>query len=410
MSRKSETWSLLPGAEGWEIWRTDAGGEVERTLENGPFRLGEIEDLPSGELVLFFPVKAFHALPFKASSADDSLFEDLSTMHAERLGIRPDPLAGQLSDRFVVHAGEDETTILHVVLRSPSEGELPRRTPQDFDLSARAFPVAGNAIAAWQELGRWVFAFYAGGKLLYTQATSFSETAPSPLLLREIQLAMGQLSMQGMSLRVDALHIWSPAGDLGEAGSLTEAFGVKGSVSRRPAPELPEESSRLLPADVRAARTAKSKKKKRRLAVLGVASLYLALIGWVGFGLWQDIRERNRLLAEAAKVEGVSAEFQEHRAKWDELGAVVESSRGPLEIMLQLGNSIPQNSGLRLQTADVALGDVKVMGSAPQSAPVNSFSLALKRNPDLSFLDWETGSPNNTQKGWEFVFSGKELP
>ena len=56
-------------------------------------------------------------------------------MHAERLGIRPDVMAGELTDSFLVDQDAESSVILHVVIRSPGEGELPLRTPKEFDLS-----------------------------------------------------------------------------------------------------------------------------------------------------------------------------------------------------------------------------------------------------------------------------------
>jgi hypothetical protein len=63
---------------------------------------GEITDIPSGELTMFFPVKSLTAVPMRVTSEDEALFPDLAALHAERLGIRPDPMAGQLTDVFVV--------------------------------------------------------------------------------------------------------------------------------------------------------------------------------------------------------------------------------------------------------------------------------------------------------------------
>lgn len=369
-------------------------------------KIGELSNLPSGDLSMLFPVKAIHTLPFTAPSTDPALFEDLAVMHAERLGIRPDPMAGQLSDHFVVGEREESTVLLHVVLKSPGDGELPLRTPKEFDLSARAFKAEGDAVTAWKELGRWVFAIHSGGKLLYAQATSFDGSAPDQAFLREIHLALGQLSLQGLKLTPERVHVWPPEGELGEAGALADGLGVSAVVERRPDPINPKPESRLLPADVRAARRERQQKNQIFAGVAVVALLYLGAVGWLFYGLWMDVQKRDRLGSEANEVRDIASEYQTQITKWDELEPVVEASQGPLEIMLNVANAIPANGGVRLNIADISPDGVKLTGAAPQSAPVNAFSLALKKTAGLSWLEWENEAPRKTAKGWEFRFTG----
>ena len=89
---------------------------------------------------MLFPVKSLTAVPMRVTSDDDALFPDLAALHAERLGLRPDPMAGQLTDVFVIARDAENTALLSVFLRSPDEGDLPTRGPKGFDISARAFP------------------------------------------------------------------------------------------------------------------------------------------------------------------------------------------------------------------------------------------------------------------------------
>lgn len=406
MSKQTDISLLVPGPEGWEVWKRSQEGVFERATEGGPRKVGELDGLPSGDLLMLFPVRALHTLPFNAASNDPSLYEDLAVMHAERLGIRPDPMAGQLSDHFIVNEKGDSATLLHVVLKSPGEGELPLRTPKEFDISARAYPVKSDAVAAWKELGRWVFAIYSDGKLLYAQATSYDGAAPDDAFLREIHLALGQLSIQGLKITPQYVRVWPPEGELGEAGSLLDGLGARAVVERRPDPVIPSPESKLLPADVRAARRARRQRNQIIAGVAAVVLLYLGFIAWLAFGLWQDTRKRNRLAAEADQVKDIAGEYENHIAMWDELMDLVEEERSPLEILLNVSNSIPANNGVRLELADIGPEGAKLTGAAPQSAPVNAFSLALKRNADLSWLTWETEAPKKTAKGWEFRFSG----
>ena len=49
------------------------------------------------------------------------------------------------------------------------------------------------------------------------------------------------------------------------------------------------------------------------------------------------------------------------------------------------------------------------MGEAQALEAVNGFSLKLTKNTDLSQFEWQTPEPNQSTRGWEFVYSA-EMP
>jgi hypothetical protein len=414
LSKQQETSLLVPGPRGWEIWKQASTGGFVLQSADGPARAADLTGLPGGNLAMLFPVRGMHALPFKASSADESLFEDLAAMHAERLGVRADPMAGQLTDTFVVTKDGEGATLLCTVLKSPGEGDLPPRSPKEFDLSARAYPVQGEAVAAWKEFDRWVFAFFRQGKLLYSQATSSSGPAPDASCLREIHLAMGQLGIQGLPLRPEAVHVWSADGD---AGSLANGLGVPGKVSPRPDPVLPQPRSKLLPADVRAARRALRSRQQRLAGIAAVVVAYLGLAGWFGYGLWKDKEEIKDLNAEAESILPAADRlaYEEHKALWAELDLAVDIDKAPVEIMSRIAKAIPMNSSLRLKTAEINAGQIKLVGEVPQAQPFSQFKVNLaKSTSGLAQYEWDDAMPTNSPKGWAFVLTGalpgEELP
>ncbi len=407
MSKTTEHVLLVPGEDGWEIWTGQAGTGFSLHEATGLARAGDIGTLPAGELILLFPVRALTALPMHAASDDASLFPDLAAMHAERLGLRPDPMAGQLTDIFMISRQDEGAVILSVILRAPGEGEMPQRGPKEFDLSARAMPLEGDCLGVWKEFGRWVFAISQGGKLVYCQATALDSPVPDDALVREIRLALIQLSLQEIDLKPARVRFWS-SGDSPQPGALVDAFGVPVESSARPAPVLPEERSKLLPADVRAARREALRKRNTRIAIGTVAAIYLAVIGWLGFGLWQDISETNRLQREAAIAAPESEAFALHQAKMDELTHAVDLNYSPVDILSRVVRSIPPNSGLRIAVAEVNAGEVKLQGHAPQSSAVTQFNRNLSQNNDLARFQWQLPEPQQGNRGWEFVFTGSE--
>ncbi len=403
MSKSTENVLLLPGEIGWEIWTGHSPAEFTLHAATEIPLASDLKDLPNGDVLLFFPVKAITAIPMSVNSGDDALFADLAALHAERLGLRPDPMAGQLTDIFVIAREKENTSLVSILLRPPGEGEMPLRGPKAFDISPRAFPLAGDTIAIWKEFGRWVFSVSQAGNLVYCQATSSTTGHPDESLAREIRLAMIQLSMQGLEVQPTRIIVWTNLPEVSPA-ALRTAFGTQVDVLPRPAPHIPDPVSKLLPADVRAARRAAAKRLNLILAIAAIVLFYIGLIGWFGYGLWQDHQETKLLLAQAAEAAPDGEAYSLHIQKWDELAEGIELKHSPVDILNRIASSIPPSSGLRLSTADISAKEIKLIGEAPQLQAVNSFSLNLSKNNDLLDFAWQTPEPNQTTRGWQFSF------
>lgn len=404
MSKTTESVLVVPGESGWEIWTgTPAAGFTLKSASQALFP-NELTDIPGGDLTLLFPVKAITALPMRIASDDEALFPDLAALHAERLGLRPDPMAGQLTDIFVIQKEPENTAILSVLLRSPSDADITPRPPKEFDLSARALPLAGDSLAVWKELGRWVFALSHKGNLAYCQATSVSSHSPDDALAREIRLALIQLSLQGIEIRPSKIHVWSFDPEV-TGTALTSAFGSFAEISPRPVPVLPEPHSKLLPADVRAARKAALQKRNLTLGIAAAAAIYLGLIGWLAFGLWKDISRTKELTRQANEAAPDAAAFELHQKKWDELALAIDTKNSPIDILYRVARSIPPNSGLRLRTAEISAAEIKLIGEAPTPPPVQNFSLKLTQSNELTDFEWQTPPPQSSTRGWEFTYN-----
>jgi hypothetical protein len=406
VSKTTENVLLVPGESGWEIWTGQTATEFTLHSATGIERAGELTGIPSGDLLLLFPVRAVTAVPMRVTSDDDALFPDLAALHAERLGLRPDPMAGQLTDVFVIAREAENTALVSILLRAPGDGDMPPRGPKGFDISARAYPLAGDALAVWKEFGRWVFSLFHRGNLVYCQATSVTTASPDADLAREIRLALIQLSMQGLEISPARIHLWSGSDNIDPA-ALSAAFRAPVEVSPRPAPILPDPLSKLLPADVRAARREANRRKNIILGAAAVALLYLGIIGWFSYGLWKDSSETKQLILEAKEAAPEGEAYALHIAKWDELADVIDLANSPVDILKRVADCIPPNSGLRLKTADISSSEVKLIGEAPQFQAVQTFSLNLAKNTDLDKFEWQTPEPNQSTRGWDFQYTGQ---
>ena len=405
MSKTTANVLLVPGESGWEIWTDPSEGEFVLERATGIGRAGDLTGMPAGDVSMLFPVKSLTAVPIRVTSDDDALFPDLAALHAERLGIRTDVMAGQLTDVFVISRAAENTSLLAVFLRTPAENDLPTQGPKSFDISARAFPVTGNVLAVWREFGRWVFAIFHQGVLVYCQATAVDSESLDAALAREIRLSLIQLAMQGLAVEPDRIVVWTSNANTDPA-PLTATFQAPVEILPRPQPVLPNPLSKLLPADVRAARRVALQRRNLILGIAAVALVYLGLIGWFSFGLWQGIKETKKLLHQAQEAAPDGAAYALHVAKWDELTNVIDLANSPVDILQRVATCIPPNSGLRLKTADISATEIKLIGEAPQLQAVNTFSLKLSKTNELANFTWQTPEPNQSTRGWEFVFTG----
>lgn len=405
MSKTNNTLLLVPGESDWQIWTVVPNGEATLHSSHPVARPSEIGKPPQGDLVFFFPVKSLTALPLNVPTGDASLFEDLAATHAERMGFRSDPFAGQLTDVFPLRTHSDESLFLSVVLRAPQSADLPPTSPKAFDISPRSLPAKGNTLTLWRELGQWVFAIHHEGKLLYCQATSVSSPSPDAALIREIRIAIAQLSMQGIPSAPGKAIVWTSDPNT-ETALLSRSLSLQAELAPRPAPVLPEPLSKLLPADVRAARSAARKRQNIILAIAAIAVIYLGTVGYLGFGLWKTHNTTAKLRAQVKAVAPEGETFALHIAKWDELEYGIDLNHNTVDILNRIARSIPANSGLRLTTADISATEISLRGEASQLQPVNQFSLNLSNNNDLAAFEWETPAPRQTSRGWEFVFTG----
>lgn len=408
MSKTIENVLLAPGETGWEIWTSQGQDGYVLQSATESHNAGELAEIPAGDVTLLFPAKSLTAVPMRVTSDDDALFPDLVSLHAERLGLRPDPMAGQLTDVFVVAREPENTALLAVFLRSPGEGDLPPRGPKGFDISARAFPVTGDVLAVWKEFGRWVFAVFHQGKLLYCQATAVDAAQPDEALAREIRLSLIQLTMQGLDVEPARILVWSGR-ESTRGDALSAAFTAPVEVSPRPAPVAPAPLSKLLPADVRAARRAAQRKRNITIAAAAAALVYLGVIGWFGYGVWKTMSRTKQILAQAEEAAPDAEEYTLHLAKWSELSHAVDLANSPVDILYRIATCIPPNSGLRLKTAEISATEIKITGEAPQLQASNSFSLKLTKHNELAAFKWDTPPASNSTRGWEFIYTG-EVP
>lgn len=404
MPKTNASYLLIPGETEWEIWSVLPHQPATLHSTYSVSQPSEIKQFPSGDLFFFFPVQALTSIPLHVPTNDESLFADLASTHAERMGLRPDPLAGQLTDLFPISITPEHSTLLHVVLKNPESDHLPSKSPKAFDFSARAFPVTDDSISIWKELQHWVFAIHQGGKLVYTQTTSSTGPGPDANLVREIRITIAQLSLQGIRVEPERITVWSNNSSI-QTSVLSNAFTIPVLCSIRPAPSLPQSLSHLLPADVRAARTAARKRQNMIVSIAAIAIIYLGVIAYSGYGLWKIHSTTQKLKQRANTIAPLADSFRIHTEKWDEIEYGISREYNTVDILNRVAKCIPIHSGLRLKTAKISPDEILLIGEAPQPEAITQFSRNLNRSNDLAAYEWETSNPRQSARGWEFQFT-----
>lgn len=410
MSSKSDSTLLIPGSGGWEIWQGAREKGFRRTLETGPLEASGVEKIPSGRLVMAFPVREALAVPLRVQTTDQAMFDDLASMHLEKTGIRVEQDAGRLTDVFYAGHDDEQTSLLSVVLSAPREGSMPLRSPSEFDISARFFPMAADAVTVWQELGRWVFAVTHRGKLSYFQA--LPGTSLGGDCVREIKLALTQLSLQGVAFELDRLIVWTTGNasdpDDETIQNLGEKLAAEVVAEPKPRPVLPDPLSRLVPADVRAERRLRAEKQKRNVAIAAVLLVYLGLVGFFGYKYYQLNKE---VKAQARELNGVRQEYKQIEffvEDWEQLGPVVDGQHWPLHLLKRSAEAIPngQSQNLRFKVFEATRERITIRGEANDLKLANLYLERLKKS--LADYRWDPPPPENDNKTnrWKFNYEG----
>ena len=408
MSNKKNRHLLIPGSDGWEIWEGSAEGSFQRSLENGPLLASEIESLPSAGLLMGFPVRQALAVPFKVQTDDEAMFEDLATMHLEKSGIRPEENAGRLTDCFQAGQQDGQTILLAVVLSAPEVSNLPSRAPSAFDISARLFPMAENAITLWRELGRWVFAISSHGQLIYFQALSGDRLSGDTI--RDVFLALTQLGLQGVNLELHQAVVWrsgskcDPTNE--EIKSFGDQLGAQVSVEPKPDPVVPESLSRIIPADARSEKHFHEKRQKRNILIAAILVLYLGLTGYLGY---QYFQLNEALSKQDDKIKRVTIEHGEialFNADWQQLAPVVDSQRWPLQLLYRTATIIPPSQDLRFKVFEASRERIVIRGESADLKITSSYAEKIRRA--LKDYDWSLPPAEDDSKTnrWMFSYEG----
>ena len=408
MSSKKESALLIPGPDGWEVWKGSEQSGFRRTLENGPMQVSELQGIPRERLLMAFPVREALAVPFKVQTEDQAMFEDLASMHLEKSGIRPDSDAGRLTDVFSAGHQDGQSTLLSVVLSAQSADALPIQPPGGFDISARFFPMALDAVTIWRELGRWVFAITNGGHLTYFQALSCANLGIDTI--RDIRLAITQLDLQGVNLKLNRAILWKSGHQSDpteeEMLAFSNALEVEVAIEPKPRPVIPNPVSAIILADVRAKQRFNEEKQKRNLIVVSVLVIYFIAVGYFTYDYVQLGRKIDNQEKKLNLVKSQHLDIGLFNADWAQLAPVVDSQHWPLQLLYRAATIIPPAQDLRFKLFEASRERIVIRGESSELKLTSDYAARLRRS--LSDYEWSLppAEPDKKTNRWKFTYEG----
>jgi hypothetical protein len=380
---------LLPGpteAEPWEVWVLGGKREAQivqicpTPLEN---RLRHCS-------TLVLPVAQVFCLPLWLNETDTRQFGGMIPLQLESRGLQPRNEPAVFDWSVVAQEEEKRTLVLVGVLPAALPPELHAEAYASFDLSARFFPLATNALTLWREHDRLVVAITRGPNLVYYQALPEGEVTPR--VIQDHNSVRATLEMQDILTPLRLVVAWTPLKPE-ERAALQGAFNVQVVEEEGPPPEMPVQPWKLTPNAIGEARRTRESRRWIGRALLGALVVYLAVIAWFAWqyvqvslkvrelGKWQD--------ANAADVDVVMS----GRSAWKQLAPVVDYKYFPLEILKNAQAAIPADElHLTLFECDDQ-GKLQIRGEAKNVAGAFTFFENLKADPYFSRFNLQMGNP-----------------
>jgi len=379
---------LLPGpteAEPWEVWVL--GGKREPQIVQ--ICQTPLENRLRHFSTLVLPVGQVFCLPLWLNETDARQFGGMIPLQLESRGLQPrnEPA---VFDWSVVAQEENRTLVLVGILPATLPADMHAEAYQSFDLSARYFPLAQNALTLWREHDRLAVAITRGSNLVYYQALPEAEVTSR--VIQDLNCARATLEMQEILLPLRLVVAWMPLKPE-ERSALQSAFNVQVVEEECPPPEAPGQPWKLTPNAIGEARRTRESRRwiGRLLVVLLVA--YLAAIAWFA---WQYVQVSLKVTelrkwqdAHAADVDLVSS----GRTAWKQLAPVVDFPYFPLEILKRVQAAIPADQLHLTHFEYNDQGRLQIWGEAKNVAGAFTFFEKLKADSYFSRYNLQMGNP-----------------
>lgn len=384
--------------EEWELW-TVPDGRVPHLVQ----RLKRPRESP-GPTVVALPAQQVLSFPCWLSTDDRDLAAEVLRLRLEQSGLVQRTTAGVPVDFRLLTIREGRCLAVATVLQPELPEQLVFEKAVRFEPSAFTLPLLQNRLTLWREAGRLTFVITREGDPVYLQTASSAEL--NEAFLQELNCVFLQLEGQGLINPLLGAVLWGDFTDE-EAQVLRKRFGFRVTVEPLPAPRLPKQGSRLLPAQVEALHARKRRRDRVRRLLAGALILYVALVvSLIGYIWWERVQVRRLQFSLAASAPTVRA-IEGTADRWRNLQWAVDPQVYPLELLNQIASLLPPQ-GMHLVSFELHKGKVTLRGEASTAPAAFKFAEDIKNKPELQVFTWQMPSPSLRPDGRaEFTIEGE---
>ena len=376
---------MLRPAEGNGAWSV-------LTLQN----LAEAVPLlkPNDEVVLGLPITAVLAQRFRLPTVDPAEFAEMVRIQMEKaLPFSPDEVT---TDFELIEQNESESIISAVAVRNErlaeiaapllERGHIPRQVTVYAAQRASTHVPEGNALLIYPEGETLVSAVTENGKV--SLARALENGSPEQLQTELPQLALSA-ELQGINASFPSVLLDESCYELRDTvqGILARPTEIVGLETPPAAIKL-----NLLPETWRQRRAQLARHGEWRKRLTWAGAVYAALFAICLFYLAYmrvAVVFLNRQIARAAPQ---TAFVRATEAKWKALAPAIDSRYYPIEILLQLFQSLP-SPAVRVTTYNQSARQISVEGEADSPALAYEFAEKVKKNSALQIFRFDMAAP-----------------
>jgi hypothetical protein len=361
------------------------------------------------EVVLSLPVAAVLAQRFRLPTVDPAEFPEMVRIQIEK--ALPFSAEEVTTDFELIEQNENESVISAVAVRNErlaeiaapllDKGIIPRQVTVYAAQRATTHAPEGRALLIYPEGETLVSAVTENGKV--SMARTLDALEPEQLKMELPQLALSA-ELQGIKSSFPNVLLDESCYELrdtvkGVFSSPTELVGI----------ETPPASVKLnlLPESWRQRRVQLVKRGEwqKRLTLAGAAygALILLFLLYLIYARVAIARLDSLIARDAPQTQFI----KETETNWKSLGPAIDPRYYPVEILLQLSESLP-SADVRITAYNQSARQLSVDGEANTAALAFQFAEKVKKSPALQNFRFDMAAPRLLQNGHaQFRLEGK---
>jgi len=364
---------LLPAASGWVSCHDGKSLPVSDPTKNR-------------SPVFAWPLQWLLGMPLWLQTTDPAIYPGMASLQLEKRGVQDKIcLLETLQVRPLLVEGE--RALVLALAASRQMGSIPLAASEYctlFDL----YEWPENSLVLLQEMGNWMVVFVREKQPVYfLKIPQISENLPLDLLCIKKSLQAERILSS-----LEEIVLWDTLPDK-LIQSIREKLQAKVVLQSRPPIFANRKFPEMLHPQVVDYR---KRQKQRRWQMVGIASLVILTLCYVGYLLSQIYFLQQEVTLEEKKLNKEAPEIQDIRQafeKWKLLESSINPDDFPLEILFRSSASLPPE-GVRLVDFDQKQGIIRLAGEASSSTLAFQYFEKIQADQNLKNIHWDMGQPD----------------